>query len=160
MKHNLIIIIFVLVWVGLSIGCLSQDFRDTNSQVMYREMDDDTLANENDCLFVYESAHGRHSIMLPKHVSDLLEAAVIHKKKLFKREALPLVRTPMGIFIIRGQEYVWPGYASVSSQNKPKYDISLPSCFNIPTNDYMKIIDSYNNPLELERLFRHFFESI
>jgi len=159
---NVVNTIVLLMGLSMNSGCLSREYFNKQSQEKMAEISSKTSKNasRNCCLFTYESKDGCCTFVLPKRVSDLLENAVIHDKKIHKREPIPLVRTPLGIFSIRGQKYTWPGYACVSPLDNEDYEISLPRCFNIPEDDHLKAIDSYNNPSESDRIFRDFFEKM
>lgn len=115
---------------------------------------------ENCWKFTYEGSNERYTLTLPRRVSAMLEAAVLDDKKRYKRELMPLVRMPLGVFSIRGQEYVWAGYAAVSPLKAPEDEIGLPRCFNMPEGSMLRIVDGVNDPLELGRIFREFFEKM
>lgn len=115
---------------------------------------------ENCWKFTYEESHERYTLTLPRRVSAMLEAAVLDDRKRHKREPIPLVRMPLGVFSIRGQEYVWAGYAAVTPLKAPDDEIGLPRCFNLPEDSMHRIVCGVNDPLELGRIFREFFEKI
>lgn len=123
-------------------------------------------AVQGSVLFAYDAGGGKwSSFPLPGVVATYLEERVRTQSCYSTIEPLPLVRCPLGYFVIHGREYAWAGYASMEPRENPKrLEVSLSPCFNLPTDSFFKVtsppegqeVDAH----ALGRLYRDFFSGV